>query len=99
MREVFFHRLVNRDLRDALDYYEGKGGSKLGDKFYLEAEIAVAEIEANPTGHHFSDGGLRRVALDSFPYHFLYEVDSRYIWIPVLRHDRRHPRFGLTRKK
>ena len=48
-------------------------------------------------GNHFSDGGYRRAALTAFPYHVLDEVDSHGIWIAILRHDRRHPGYGLRR--
>ena len=65
--EVTFHRLIPRDLKRAIDYYE-------------------------------SEGGYRRTALATFPYHFLYEIDSFGIWIAILRHDRRHPSYGLNRK-
>lgn len=33
-----------------------------------------------------------------FPYHFLYEEDQRKIRFLVLRHDKRHPNFGLRRR-
>jgi plasmid stabilization system protein ParE len=97
--EVIYHRLVVRDLRVALDYYELEGGSKLADRFFVEVEECVARIISHPTGHHFSDGGYRRVALRSFPYHILYDVDSLGIWIGILRHDRRHPSYGLRRMR
>jgi len=90
--EVIYHRLVVRDLRVALDYYELEGGTKLADRFF-------AKIISQPTGQHFSDGGYRRKALHSFPYHILYDVDSLGIWIGILRHDRRHPSYGLRRKR
>ncbi len=99
MARLIYHRLIARDLRSALRYYDTEGGSKLGDRFYAEAQAAIAAIEEDPTGHHFSDGGFRRVSLGSFPYHFLYEAEGEIIWIAVLRHDRRHQSFGLRRKK
>ena len=99
MPQIIFHRLIDRDIRCALDYYESEGGSRLADRFFSEVEATVEEIEARPTSHHFSDGGLRKAALGSFPYHFLFEVDAETIWIAVLRHDRRHPNFGLRRKR
>lgn len=96
--DVAYHRLISKDLRSALAYYEAEGGTKLADRFFEEAENAIRSILDQPTGHHFSDGGLRRTPLKSFPYHFLYEVDDSMIWIAVLRHDRRHPGFGLRRQ-
>jgi plasmid stabilization system protein ParE len=97
--EVIYHRLVVRDLRVALDYYELEGGTKLADRFFAEVEEAVVKIISQPTGQHFPDGGYRRRALRSFPYHILYDVDSLGIRIGILRHDRRHPSYGLRRKR
>ena len=99
MPQIIYHRLIQRDLKSALDHYDNEGGTKLGDRFFIEVEIALSAIIKNPQGHHFSDGGLRRVSLKSFPYHFLYEADDEVVWIAVLRHDKRHPNFGLRRKK
>jgi hypothetical protein len=53
----------------------------------------------NPQGCHFVAVGLRRAALNSFPYHFLYEEDGSRVWFLVFRHDRQHPHFGLSRRK
>ncbi|MGL4400076.1 MAG: type II toxin-antitoxin system RelE/ParE family toxin [Luteolibacter sp.] len=97
--EVIYHRLVVRDLRVALNYYELEGGTKLADRFFAEVEGGILAISARPAGQHFSDGGYRRMALRSFPYHILYDVDSLGIWIGILRHDRRHPSYGLRRKR
>ena len=99
MQSIIYHRLIQRDIHSALDYYEREGGSKLGDRFFAEIQRVVLEIEVNPLRNHFSDGGLRRASLRSFPYHMLYDVSENVIWVAVLRHDRRHPSFGLRRKK
>ncbi len=42
--EVIFHRLIQKDLREALDYYETEGGSKLADRFFEEAEAALDRV-------------------------------------------------------
>src|SRR6478735_3952299 len=99
MARIIYHRLVQRDLGSALDYYDAEGAAKLADRFFADVEATILTIEQNPASHHFSDGGLRRASLGSFPYHFLYEVDAETIWIAVLRHERRHPKFGLRRQK
>ncbi|MBC8128596.1 MAG: hypothetical protein H8M99_15765 [Gloeobacteraceae cyanobacterium ES-bin-144] len=46
--EVIYHRLVVRDLRMALNYYETEGGTKLADRFFAEVEEGVAKIIASP---------------------------------------------------
>ena len=91
-----FHRWIQRDLRSALLFYDDEGGPKLGDRFFSEAEQATMEVVRNPEGFHFIASGLRRASLKSFPY--LFEVvdgEDRFL---VLRHDKRHPDFGLRRQ-
>lgn len=96
---VIFHVLIKKDLRAALDYYDSEGGIKLGDRFFEELEASVARVVENPRRHHFVDEGLRRAPLHSFPYHFLYEERDGGIHFLVLRHDKRHPSFGLKRRR
>ena len=96
---VIFHQLIKKDLRAALGYYDGEGGSRLGDRFFSEVEAVVAEVRTNPRGFHFADEGLGRAGLRSFPYHFLDEEGESFIQFLVLRHDQRHPSFGLRRER
>ncbi len=96
--KIVYHPRIQRDLRSALGFYDNEGGPKLGDRFFAEAEQAAVKAIANPQGHHFIAEGLRRISLESFPYHFLYEENERAIRFLVLRHDKRHPGFGLRRK-
>jgi hypothetical protein len=58
MAELSYHRLIQKDLKSAIHHYDEEGGSKLGDRFFDEVEVAISRIEQNPNGHHFSDGGL-----------------------------------------
>ncbi len=60
MARVSYHRLIRRDLRSALDYYEAEGVEKLADRFFADAEATIHSVERNPLGHHLSDGVLRR---------------------------------------
>ncbi|MEM7603273.1 MAG: hypothetical protein AAF357_17910, partial [Verrucomicrobiota bacterium] len=74
--DLTLHRLIPRDLRRALDYYESEGGRVLGDRFFKAAEDCVEGIRERREGHHFSDGGYRCASLYIFHYNFLYEIDS-----------------------
>jgi hypothetical protein len=96
---VIFHQQIKRDLRTSLSFYDTEGGSKLGDRFFAEVEVIVAEISRNPRMFHFVDAGLRRAALTTFPYHFLFEEGDGFVHLLVLRHDKRHPAFGLKRRR
>ena len=52
----------------------------------------------NPQGFHFIEEVKRRVPLESFPYHFVFEEKVREVRFLVLRHDKRHPAFGWRRR-
>jgi len=56
--DVTFHRLIPRDLRAALDYYDREGGSALGDRFFAEVEQCIQRIRNRPEGHHFRMVGI-----------------------------------------
>ena len=96
--EIIYHRLIKNDIHTALRYYDSEGGKKLGDRFFDEIEETVTQITKNPTRYHFSDGKQRRAQLKKFPYHILFEATEDTIWIGVIRHDKRHPSYGLKRK-
>ena len=96
--KVIFDRRIQLDLREALTHYDAVGGPALGDRFFAEAEKAIAKVMTRPQAFHFAAPGLRRATLRSFPYHFLYEEKADAIRFLVLRHDKRHPSFGLQRR-
>ncbi len=96
--QVIYHRSIRKDLRSALAYYDYEGGSILGDRFFSEAEEASNNVLGNPQGFHFISPKYRRASLRSFPYHFIYEENDQRVRFLVLRHDKRHPNFGLRRK-
>ena len=96
--KVVHHRLIQKDVRIALSYFEEEGGPRLADKFMAEADAAVEKVMRNPKGFHFIADGLRRAPFKSFPYHFIYEEDDKQVRFLVLRHDKRHPSFGLKRQ-
>ena len=67
------------------------------DAFWEELMMFIEAARATPERFHPSDGGLRRVNLKRFPYHFLYRVLPRGIRVVVVRHNRRHPHYGTGR--
>jgi plasmid stabilization system protein ParE len=81
-----------------LDFYESEGGRRAGDRFFDAVENAISRVVENPRGFPFAWKENRRVPIDSFPYHFLYREEIGGIYILVLRHDKRHPGFGLSRR-
>jgi hypothetical protein len=45
---VRYHRLIKKDLRAALAYYDSAGGEKLGDRFFQEVENTIEDVLRNP---------------------------------------------------
>lgn len=96
--KVRFHRRVQKDTWDVMAHYESVSGTKLADEFYEELMRCVELALENPQRFHLDASGLRRANLERFPYHFLYRPRTDHIFILVLRHNKRHPSFGLRRK-
>jgi plasmid stabilization system protein ParE len=90
------HPQLAEDIRNVALHY-AEISERVLSSFWRELEVILASIERNPRSHHFDTSGLRRANLKRFPYHILYEVDDHSIYLLVLRHDRRHPEFGLDR--
>jgi len=95
---LVFHPLVQRDINTALRYYDEEGGSSLGDRFYAELNGKLAEVEKAPAKFPPISGVIRRANLQKFPYHILFKISRESVRILVIRHHRRHPQLGLTRK-
>ena len=95
-----YHRLVQRDVNDAVAFYEEHANDVIADEFYQELIEAVADAAINPKSYPFLSGSttLRRVNLKRFPFHFLYQVRPEALYVVVVRHHNRHPRFGMRRK-
>ena len=92
---------VYDDLREIMEYYDGAADSQVASNFYDEfrrcADRAVTAPKAYPV---FLDNPekIRRVNLRRFPYHFLFRQTAKNtIRILVVRHDHRHPSYGLDR--
>ncbi len=95
---VTFHPAVRRDLRGILDYYDERTDSA-GDRFFAAFDAARQRIKMAPTHFHLLDDFRRRCDLAKFPYHLVFEIEGDEVFITVLRHNKRHPGFGLRRRR
>lgn len=93
-----YHPLVQRDVSEIIGFYDEAGGAKLGDAFFAELEAPVAAICARPTRYPHVDQIRRRANLRRFPYHVLYRTVGETVRVLIVRHHRRHPKFGLARR-
>lgn len=95
--QVVRHPRLASDIRETALHYAEVSERTLFS-FWSELDVILASIERNPRTHHFDSCGLRRANFKRFPYHLLYEVAEDTIFLVVLRHDRRHPDYGLKRR-
>lgn len=95
--QIIRHPKLAKDIRDAAMHYE-EFSERLLSAFWSELDGVLASVERNPRSHHYDSCGLRRANFRKFPYHLLYEVDDEAIYLVVLRHDRRHPNYGIDRR-
>jgi len=95
--EVVYHPLVQQDVAEVLAYYH-KVSERLANEFHDELRSMINEASENPLKFPPVEQGFRRVNLKRFPYHVLYEVRPDEIRVMLVRHHKRHPRYGLDRE-
>lgn len=92
---------VHEDLREAMEYYLETSGSQIAMEFYQEFQECADRAAKSPLAYRIyleDPTEIRRVNFRRFPYHFLYrQVDQMIIRVLVIRHDHRHPSYGLDR--
>ena len=98
MKRPLFHPRFQNDINDALAYYQNHAGPEVANRFFAEVEIEVHRILKHPALFHFDTSLLRRANLAKFPYHILFFETSDLIAFQVIKHNHRHPNFGLRRK-
>jgi plasmid stabilization system protein ParE len=95
--KVVYHRLVHKDVSQAQRHYD-RISIQLGDEFWDELMALIEKAATNPLRYRAYSEPLRRANLKRFPYHFLFRVISEGIRITVVRHNKRHPNYGVTRR-
>jgi plasmid stabilization system protein ParE len=93
---VSYHPLVRRDMLEILRYYHNIS-PRLADELRGEVRAIIAAAGRHPLRFHLADRGFRRANLKRFPYHVLYDVQREHIRVMIVRHNKRHPDFGLDR--
>ena len=85
------------DLLEILGYYDEVAGGEVASDFYSEFRQHAKAAGERP--HSFpANEELHRVNLRKFPHHFLFQImDETTLRILLVRHNHRHPSFGLDR--
>lgn len=90
--------LTASELNRSATYYNRQCPG-LGDEFRSEIYAAIDRVRSNPYQFPIVERDIRRGFVHRFPYSVLFRlVNDETIRVLVIRHHRRHPSFGLTRR-
>jgi plasmid stabilization system protein ParE len=92
------HRLAERDLQSAFQFYREKGSDKVALRFLSEFERVAEIFVKNPDIGTPTGGDRRSYPIRSYPYSVIYQSSEAGIRILVVRHQRRDPEAGLDRR-
>jgi plasmid stabilization system protein ParE len=95
---LLLHPKVYSDIDEIMEYYERVATRELADDFYSELRYYMQQAAERPESFSIRERDLRRVNLQRFPYHFLFRVVGDVVRILVVRHHRRRPTVGITRR-
>lgn len=93
-----FHPAVQSDFNAAVACYEAEAGKNLADRFEAEFRRQLEAIKVGPTqfAYYHHNRIFRRCRLPHFPYLIIYRESTTGIRITLLKHERRHPLFGMA---
>lgn len=94
-----FHPGVERDVSSIVAYYRQEGGVRLADRFLDELHARLTEIAEHPARFPFylRKKNLRRATLGNFPHIILFRILPDSVRVSVVKHEKRHPNYGLWR--
>ena len=92
-----FHRLAERELNQAAQYY-ALGSPGLGSSFLKEVDRCLQSIEDHPEAGVIVRGSVRRRLLRRFPYALLYKVKPSGIRILAVMNLKRRPTYWVGRE-
>ena len=90
MSGIRYHRLLERDLAQAITFYERRVEG-LGKAFFDEFNDAVLRAASSPLAGSPMRGTVRRQLLHRFPYSVVYNIEEDGILVLTVMHQRRHP--------
>lgn len=86
------------DVAEAAAFYEKTGSAVVAAKFVAEFKRVAYVLLEFPAIGSPKTRGRRGFSLSLFPYTIIYRQTTDGITIVVVKHDRRHPRYGAHRQ-
>ncbi|RLD53729.1 MAG: type II toxin-antitoxin system RelE/ParE family toxin [Bacteroidetes bacterium] len=95
---IEYHPAIEGELKDIIDYYN-RCSAGLGTEFLDEFEQHVSKISLMPTRWMVIENDIRRSLMKRFPYVIYFRaLENNLLRITVVKHQRKHPRYGKRRK-
>ena len=96
--KIEYHPKVENELKEIIKYYN-QCSSGLGTEFLDEFEKQILKISSNPSLWIKMQGDIQRALMTRFPYAIYFRViDEDVLRVTIVKHQRRHPKFGMRRK-
>ncbi len=96
--ELIYHPLVRRDLREILVWYDERSETA-GDRFFADFEKTVDDLLNGKRQGFPLDEHTRKIFLKRFPYSLTFEINEETLYVFVVKHQKRHPQYGMGRKR
>lgn len=97
MERPEFHRLADRELNEAAQYYELESQG-LGSSFLEEVDRCLQSIQDDPEAGMILRGSVRRRLLRRFPYALLYKIKPSGIRVLAVMNLKRRPTYWIGRE-
>lgn len=95
--KVALHPAAEQDIQEAAAFYEREGTPMVAARFVAEFKRLATLLVEHPEIGSPRSNGRRGFSMSLFPYTVIYRASADEIRILVVKHDRRHPRFGAGR--
>ena len=92
------HPRVYSDIDKIMERYERVATRQLADEFYAEVRRLMVAAAKNPKRFAVRERDIRCANLKRFPFHFLFRIVGETVRVLVVRHHRRHPSYGMSRR-
>ena len=93
---VIYHPLAVKEIDSAFEYYQEILPSLARD-FLEELNTSIESIVSSPLRYHLVRRDMRKCRLKRFPYALYFVLEEDTIRILIVRHNRRHPSYGMDR--
>ncbi len=100
MKDVVFHRLAQRELTEAAQFYEDRSeglGLVFGDYVWKSLDLLRLHSESAPILRKVAGIVVRKRALAKFPYNLLFSVEESGLFVLAVAHQKRRPSYWIDR--